>query len=1016
MLPRSNQRSFATMQITGLRRLELVLAVALIFLLTACSHDGASGSSSTTATLKQIEVSSVNAQAAVGTTVQLTATAIYSDGSHKDVTARASWSSSNASSVATSSAIPGQVSALSSGTATVSATLQSISGSLQFVATPATLVSLQLTPSTPSVPSGLNAQMVAIGTFSDHTTQDLTSQVTWTSADPTIATVSNTSGSVGLLHAVNNGSTSVTANIGSITDSTSLQVTPASLSSIQVTPTNVLLATGTTEVLTATGLFSDGSRMDISSQVTWTSSNSAAVLLGTSNNQFVALGIAAGVATMTATLGNVTATVNVLVTSATLVSIQIISSASSVPAGNTLPLAALGTYSDNSTKNLTSAVTWSSDTLTVATVTNAADSSGLLRAVSPGSATINATFGGVTSAGMGVTVSSAVLVSMELSPATLYLARGTNQPLTAIGVYSNQTTQDLTANVTWSTSDQAVGAARNGTPSPGLVDAFGVGSATITATIPGGTISSTARLTVSAATLLSLAVTSTAGTLALGTQQPYFAIGTYSDLSTQNLSSSVTWMSDQPSVATISNSAPGNGVASAVGTGNAHISASLGGITSLPVVLTVTPATLVSIQIAAPAPALALGSTAVVSATGVFSDQSTQDLTAQVNWLSSNPQFATVSGGGLVHTLTMGITMLSASWNGVTSAPLALSITSPILTAITVTSISGPLFTSQTRQFMATGTYSDSSTVNLTSAVTWNSDTPGVATVSNAPGANGLATAAAQGTAALTASFQGVTSAGVTLSIVDYVTLGDSAGLNTPWGVGVDNSGNVYVADALNNRICELNAQGGCTVVASTGISDPYNVAIDGSGNIYVADFANSRICRTDGQGGCTTVGNSGVFSFPTDVAVDRSGNVYVADSVHNRICEIDALGGCTVLGGAAGFNDPHGVAVDDFGNVYVDDLGNNRICRIDPQGGCAVLGAAAGLYFPLGIDVDGAGRVYVADTNNNRVCLINAQGGCTALGGSVQFGHPTGVAVDRNGYVYVADHLNNRVVKTGAP
>lgn len=1022
---RSQINAAPAMQITGLRLFKLVLGVTLTALVAACGSEGTAVPKSTSAaTLNAVEVTSDNAQAAVGTTAQLKATALYSDGTHQDVTDQASWSSSNMATVATSNSTPGQVSSVSSGTATISATLKGMSGSLQFVATPATLVSLQVTPSTPSVPSGMSVQLVAIGTFSDHTTQDLSSQATWSSADTGLATVSNTTGSVGLLQAIAVGSTSVTATSGSIIANVPLQVTAATLASIQVTPGNTLLAIGGAQALAATGVFSDGSRLDITSKVSWTSSNSAAVTLDTSSSHSVAVAAGSGVSTMTATLGNISGTATVSVTSAALVSIQVVSSAASVPSGNTLSMSAVGTFSDNTTQNLTSAVTWSSDTPGTATVSNAAGSNGLLRALTAGTATIKALLRGVTSMGFGVTVSSAVLVSIEVAPTPLSLARGTEQQLTATGVYSDRTLQDLTAVVTWSTSDQTVGAALNGTVSPGLVQTSGVGNATITATIPGGTISGTTPLTVSSAALVSLAVTSASGALAVGTTQSYVATGTYSDQSTQNLSSSVTWASDQPTVATISNVAPGNGLVSAVSVGTAHISASLGTVASPSVGLTVTSATLVSIQITAPSAGLPLGTSETPTATGTFSDQSTQDLTAQVVWFSSNPQYATFFGVGILRSpgpgflnaVGMGNTNITASLNGVTSAPFAVSVTSAVLTRINILAGTPPLFPGQTEQAKATGVYSDSSIVDLTSAVTWGTDLPGVDSVSNAPGSNGTVTAVAAGIAVLSAQFQGIVSNGATLNVVDYMTLGDSAGLNVPWGVAVDGLGNVFVGDQLNNRICELNVQGGCTVVASAGLSDPYNVAVDSAGNVYVADFGNGRICKSDGHGGCTTVGAAAGFNFPMSVAVDGNGSVYVADTGNSRICEINGSGGCTVLGGSAGFSNPASVAVDGSGNVYVDDYGNNRICKINAQAGCTVLGAAAGFAFPQGIAVDNNGHVYVADTSNLRVCLINAQNGCTALGGSVQYGHPTGVAVDSNGYVYVADHLNDRIVKTRAP
>jgi streptogramin lyase len=601
------------------------------------------------------------------------------------------------------------------------------------------------------------------------------------------------------------------------------------------------------------------------------------------------------------------------------------------------------------------------------------------------------------------------LESIEVTPANLSLAVGTQQQLTATGIYSDHSTQDLTAAVVWSTSNQAVVHAINDTLSPGLVGGFGVGSATITATVSDGTISGSGSLTVTSATLVSLAVTPSPSTLAAGTRQQYVATGTFSDRSTQNLTSVVTWTSDAPSVATIGNAAAGNGLADAVSPGHANLSASLGAILSAANPLTVTAATLVSIQVTATSPSLALGTTETLAAAGTFSDQSTQDLSSQVLWFSSNTLSATVSGSGLVRTVTLGSTQVTASLIGVTSAPLALNVTDATLTAITLAASALTLLPGQTQPLVATGTYSDDSTQNLTSAVSWISDTPSVATISNATSSNGWVSAVGDGTATIMARFHGITSRGVMLTVANYLVLGASAGFNSPWGLAVDSSGNVYVADSGNNRVCEINSQGGCRELgAAAGFNHPYGVAVDSNGNVYVADTGNSRACEINSQDGCTVLSLSAGLNLPVGIAVDN-GNVFVADSINNRICEL-VQGGCTVLGAAAAFLNPHGIAAS-RGHVYVtDDQG--RVCEIDLQGNCTLLTVPGVVHVPIAVAADSSGNIYVADFAQDRVCEITAQGGCAALDTSAGFGRSTGVATDNSRNVYMVDQGNNRVVE----
>jgi sugar lactone lactonase YvrE len=238
----------------------------------------------------------------------------------------------------------------------------------------------------------------------------------------------------------------------------------------------------------------------------------------------------------------------------------------------------------------------------------------------------------------------------------------------------------------------------------------------------------------------------------------------------------------------------------------------------------------------------------------------------------------------------------------------------------------------------------------------------------------------------------------------------------------------------------------------SARFGGPYGVAVDASGTVYVADNGNHRIRKITISGSTATVstlagstqgfadgtGTGARFNLPNSVAVDASGNMYVADANNQRIRKITPAGEVTTLSGSgtpgdangtgtgAQFKSPSGVAVDASGNLYVSDYGNSRIRKVSSAGEVTTLagstagyadgeGTAATFRGPVGVTVDGSGILYVADYNNQRIRKVTSSGVVTTLAGSAlgsadgtgtsaQFMMPNGVALDGSGNLYVAD------------
>ena len=727
-----------------------------------------------TPTLQSIEVTPSALTAAAGTQAQFTATGVFTDNSTQDLTGQVIWASSNeaVATVSNDASSRGLATAAGIGSTTVTATSGVVNGNTTLTVTDAALVSIEVSPATAALATGLTQQFTATGVFTDRTTQDLTGQVTWSSSNAAVATVSNVAGSRGLATAAGVGSATMSATSGDLSGETTLAVTNATLVSIEVSPNTPSMAQGLTQQFTAIGVFTDHTTQDLTDQVTWASSNGAvAAVSNGAGSRGLATAASVGSTTVTATSGGVSGNTTLTVSGATLVSIEVSPAVSSLARGLTQQFTATGVFTDGSTQDLTTQVTWGSSDGTVATVSNAAGTNGLATALGLGGTTVRATSGSV-SGDTTLTVTGATLASIEVTPAASSLANGLTRQFTATGIFTDNSTQDLTTQVTWGSSDETVATVSNADGSNGLVISAGAGNVTVSAT--SGDVSGDTTLTVTDATLASLEVTPATSSLAHGLTRQFTATGHFTDGSTQDLTSQVTWASSDEAVATVSNAGGSNGLAKATAVGTSTVSATSGGVSG-DTTLTVTDATLVSIDVSSASSTVASGLTQQFTATGHFTDGTMQDLTAQVTWGSSDEAVATVSNAdgsnGLATGAAVGSATVSATGGGV-SGNTTLTVTDAALVSIDVSPALSSVASGLTRQFTATGHFTDGSTQELTAQVTWGSSDVAVATVSNADGSNGLATASLVGSATVSAMSGDVTgTATLTVTAPDLVSI-----------------------------------------------------------------------------------------------------------------------------------------------------------------------------------------------------------------------------------------------------
>ncbi len=303
---------------------------------------------------------------------------------------------------------------------------------------------------------------------------------------------------------------------------------------------------------------------------------------------------------------------------------------------------------------------------------------------------------------------------------------------------------------------------------------------------------------------------------------------------------------------------------------------------------------------------------------------------------------------------------------------------------------------------------------------------------------------------------------------------GTSAQFDFPTGIAVDPSGNIYVADANNNRIRLVSPSGNVSTFAGntagdfrddTGIfarfNSPRDVVSDVDGNIYVADGFNFRIRKITPSQVVTTLagstfghadgtGSAAKFKFPWAIGIDANKNLYISDQFDQRIRKVTQNGEATTLAGTGQpgfadspapvqFKDPSGIVSTPGGVLFVGDAANHRIRKVETNGTVSTFagnglpglgnatGTAAQFSLPGGMARDSEGNLYVADRTNHVIRMINPAGEVSTFAGTgtigssngdgdeASFNQPYGLAIDENAspaMMYVVDTENHTIRK----
>jgi trimeric autotransporter adhesin len=438
----------------------------------------------TKAVLVSIAVTPADAVLLLGTLQQFTATGTFSDGSVQDITDSVTWSSSNNSVVS----IPahGLATARALGSVTISAISGSVTGSTTANVQSADLSFITIRPANKKIAQLTSQQFQAIGTYTDGSTHNITGQVSWTSSNTAVANIGNR----GLAKALTPGTTTITATLGSISGSTTLDVTNATIVSISVTPSGHTIAPGTKLAFTAIGLFSDNTTQVITRDSTWASDNHAVATVAGGGT---ATAIGPGTANISATFDGVTGSAPLFVSSATLSSISVRPATALLAPTTSVQCVAIGTFSDGSTQVMTDIVTWTSSASQVASVSRG----GKVTAQSAGNATITAQLGAL-QGDSTIEVDASPLTSIQITPPIATIPQQTGVAFVAVGTFADGNTQDLTTAVLWTASPASVASISDLPGTMGRATGLEPGTATITALFDGQV--GTAALTVTGGT------------------------------------------------------------------------------------------------------------------------------------------------------------------------------------------------------------------------------------------------------------------------------------------------------------------------------------------------------------------------------------------------------------------------------------------------------------------------------------------------------------------------------------
>lgn len=508
--------------------------------------------------------------------------------------------------------------------------------------------------------------------------------------------------------------------------------------------------------------------------MSWASSDTAVASFDSSQSPGLATGGRSGTATISATdpVSGFRATALLTVMAARLDRIEITPPRATIPLGSAGQFTAEGIYGDGRRMPITTMLDWSSSSTHTAEVGNQAGRYGHIITHAIGPTSISAThLASGTSATVTLIVTNPIIATIRVRPAQARIGIGRNQRFEAIAVYSDRSELNLSRQVEWRSTDVSVASVSNQATSAGTANGLSVGTATISAFHATSGVSSTnsndsAVLVVLPAVLTSIAVTPLQVDVPLGASQAFTATGLFSSGPSRDITAQVRWQSSDQTVASVSSSTSTPGLAQSLRQGQTNIIATdpRAGISSddssRSAVLTVRAPELIRIEVSPSVSSMVVMGQQQFTAMAYYSDGTQNDISRSrlTTWATTSSNVVSVNSIGLASANSVGNAVISArdtrstisSDDSNTSASVIVMVA--MLTSISISPASVVIPTGVTTQLIATGTYNNGASANVSESVTWNSSNTTVATVSNSAGSRGQLNSLSVGGAMITAS------------------------------------------------------------------------------------------------------------------------------------------------------------------------------------------------------------------------------------------------------------------------